>query len=171
MWKLKHKKEKTMENYEVKGVSNASEIRDIYKYAKDNNVKYYRAVSKTNQIYGWNENTNNFVKAQAGQEWFENPHYQAPSVEEPIEEKAEILEELEEVANEMVEEVKAEEVVAENATTEEIDYKALYEEKCAELEEVKMEKQKALDAVEYYKQENEELKDGLFAFKTLLNKF
>lgn len=153
-----------MENYEVKGVSNASEIRDVYKYAKDNNVKYYRAVSKTNQIYGWNENTNNFEKAQAGQKWFENPHYQAPSVEEPIEE-AEILEELKEVANEMVEEVKAEE------TVKEVDYKALYEEKCAELEEVKIEKQKALDVVDYYKKENAELKDGLYAFKTLLNKF
>lgn len=163
MWKLKRKKEKTMRNYfEVKGVSQATEIRSAYEEAVKANAPKYRAVSKTNQYYGWDEKTNKFIKAEIGQEWFDNPHYVEP-VEEPIEEMVE-------VANEMIEEVKAEEV-KETLTTEEIDYKALYEEKCKELEETKGEKQKALDVVDYYKQENEELKNGLLAFKTLLNKF
>lgn len=172
MWKILKRKtqkgDKTMENYEVKGVSNASEIKKAYTEAVAGNNKYYRAVSKTNQIYGWDENTNNFVKAQAGQEWFENPHYVEP-IEEPIEEKVDILEEMVEVANEMVEEVKAEEVVEEKEP--EVDYKALYEEKCVELDNLKGEYENAKKCVDYYKQENEELKDGLSAFKTLLNKF
>ena len=169
---LKHKKEKTMENYyEVKGVSQATEIRKAYEEAVKSNAPKYRAVSKTNLIYGWDEKANKFIKAEIGQEWFDNPHYVAPieTVEEPIEEAVEpIVEEMVEVANEMVEEVKAEEVVEE---TEEIDYKALYEEKCKEFEEVKGEYENAKKCVDYYKQENEELKDGLSAFKSLLNKF
>lgn len=180
MWeKLKRKTQKgdkTMENYEVKGVSQATEIRKAYEEAVKANAPKYRAVSKTNLIYGWDEKANKFIKAEIGQEWFDNPHYVAPvePIEEPIEEAVEPIEQMVEVANEMIEEVKAEEVKAEEVVAEKVeetDYKALYEEKCKELEEVKGEKQKALDIVDYYKQENEELKDGLSAFKTLLNKF
>lgn len=141
MWKiLKYKTQKgdkTMENYEVKGVSQATEIKKAYEEAVKANAPKYRAVSKSNLIYGWDEKANKFIKAEIGQEWFENPHYVAPveTVEEPIVEEP-IIEEMVEVANEMVEEVKAEDV-KETLTTEEIDYKALYEEKCVELEEVK----------------------------------
>ena len=172
MWKILKRKtqkgDKTMENYEVKGVSQATEIRKAYEEAVKANAPKYRAVSKTNQYYGWNEATNKFIKAEIGQEWFDNPHYVEP-IEEPIVEEP-IVEEMVEVANEMVEEVKAEEV-KETLTTEEIDYKALYEEKCVELDNLKGEYENAKKCVDYYKQENEELKDGLLAFKTLLNKF
>ena len=170
---LKHKKEKTMENYyEVKGVSQATEIRKAYEEAVKSNAPKYRAVSKTNLIYGWDEKANKFIKAEIGQEWFDNPHYVAPieTVEEPIEEAVEpIVEEMVEVANEMVEEVKAEETVEEKEP--EVDYKALYEEKCKETDGLKEDLETAKKYAEHYKAENEELKDGLLAFKTLLNKF
>lgn len=166
-----------MENYEVKGVSQTSEIKKAYEEAVKANAPKYRAVSKTNLYYGWDEKTNKHVRAEIGQEWFDNPHYVAP-VEEVVEEISEeqIIEELAQVAEEMVEEVKTEEVVAENTTTEEvkepeIDYKALYEEKCQEVDGLKEDLENAKKYAEHYKAENEELKDGLLAFKTLLNKF
>ena len=170
MWKLlKHKKEKTMENYEVKGVTQASEIRNAYEEAIKLNAKYYRAISKTNIIYGWDVNAikpdgtkGMHVKAVAGQEWFENPHYVEEETVEPIEQMVE-------VANELVEEVKAEETVQE--VVEKIDYKALYEEKCAEVDNLKEDLENAKKYAEYCKAENKELKDGLSAFKNLLNKF
>ena len=166
MWKLKKRKtqkgDKTMENYEVKGVSQATEIRQAYEEAVKANAPKYRAISKSNAIYGWDEKTNKHVKALIGQEWFDNPHYVAP-VEEPIEEP--IVEEMVEVANEMVEEVKAEEKEPE------VDYKALYEEKRKEVDGLKEDLESAKQYAERYKTENEELKDGLLAFKTLLNKF
>lgn len=172
MWKILKRKtqkgDKTMENYEVKGVSQATEIRKAYEKAVKANAPKYRAVSKTNLIYGWDEKANKFIKAEIGQEWFDNPHYVAPveTVEEPIEEAVEpIVEEMVEVANEMVEEVKAEEKEPE------VDYKALYEEKCKEVDGLKEDLETAKKYAEHYKQENEELKDGLFAFKALLNKF
>ena len=155
-----------MENYEVKGVSQATEIRKAYEEAVKANAPKYRAVSKTNQYYGWDEKANKFIKAEIGQEWFDNPHYVAP-VEEVVEEISEeqIIEEVAQVAEEMVEEVKVEE------TVEKIDYKALYEEKCQEVDGLKEDLENAKKYAEHYKQENAELKDGLLAFKTLLNKF
>lgn len=140
-----------MEIYEVKGVSQASEIKKAYEEAVKANAPKYRAVSKTNLIYGWDEKANKFVKAEIGQEWFENPHYVAPA--EPIEEI------VEETVEEVVEPI------------EEIDYKALYEAKCAEFDNLKADFENAKKCAEYYKQENDQLKDGLLAFKTLLNKF
>lgn len=154
-------------NYEVKGVSQAPEIKKAYEEAVKGNAPKYRAVSKTNQFYGWDEKANKFIKAEIGQEWFDNPHYVAPieTVEEPIEEMVE-------VANEMVEEV-----VAENTTTEKVDYKALYEEKCVELDKlgqklnkVEQEVKQAKEYATHYSKENAELKAGLQAFKNLLNK-
>ena len=163
-----------MENYEVKGVSQATEIRKAYEEAVKANAPKYRAVSKSNLIYGWDEKTNKFIKAEIGQEWFDNPHYTVPieTIEEPIEEVVEpIVEEAREPGVEMVGiEVKDEEVVLEN-TTEKIDYKALYEEKCKEVDGLKEDLETAKKYAEHYKAENEEIKDGLLAFKTLLNKF
>lgn len=115
-----------MENYEVKGVSQATEIKKAYEEAVKANAPKYRAVSKSNLIYGWDEKINKFIKAEIGQEWFDNPHYVAP-VEEPIEEAVEPIEQMVEVANEMVEEVKAEETVSQAKAVEELDYRALYE--------------------------------------------
>lgn len=149
-----------MEKYEVKNIGNASEIREVYRHAKDNNIKYYRAVSKTNQIYGWNEQANNFVKAQAGQDWFENPHYQ-----ERIEVKTDILEEVEEVANEMVEEVKVEETVVEQV--EKVDYKALYEEKCIELDKANAEKDIYIDKYQKVSEEFTAYREIVEKFKAL----
>ena len=155
MWKILKRKtqkgDKTMENYyEVKGVSQATEIRKAYEEAVKANAPKYRAISKTNLIYGWDEKTNKFIKAEIGQEWFDNPHYQP--IEEVIEDS--IIETVE---------VKDEEVVVEN-TTEEIDYKALYEEKCKELEEIKGEK-------EELKKGFETLKNDLLFYKSKVTVF
>ena len=176
MWKILKRKtqkgDKTMKNYfEVKDVSQATEIKKAYEEAVKANAPKYRAVSKTSQYYGWDEATNKFIKAEIGQEWFENPHYQAP-IEEPAEEEP-IIEEIADVDNETVEEVKAEkfEENVEEELKPEVDYKALYEEKCAEYNTLEEEYENAKKCVDYYKQENEELKDGLSAFKTLLSKF
>lgn len=155
---LKHKKEKTMENYEVKGVSQASEIKKAYEEAIKSNAPKYRAISKTNAIYGWDATANKFIKAQGGQEWFDNPHYVAP-VEEIVEEPIEVVEEKVEEVIEPIEEKEPE-----------VDYKALYEEKCAELEEIKNSYENAKQVANCYKQENEAIKDGLSAFKALLNR-
>ena len=152
-----------MENYEVKGVSQATEIRKAYEEAVKANAPKYRAVSKTNQYYGWDENTNKFIKAQIGQEWFDNPHYVAP-IEEPI------VEDMVEVANEMIEEVKVEEVAKEP----EVDYKALYEESCIAQEKLinaLAEKDKLIAKLELekstIKKEFDEYKAVVEAFKKL----
>ena len=156
-------------NYEVKGVSQATEIKKAYEEAVMANAPKYRAVSKTNQYYGWDENTNKFVKAEIGQEWFDNPHYVEP-VEEVTEEPIEEI--VEPIIEEMADEVKAEEVEEKVEEKEPvIDYKALYEEKCVEFNNLEEEYTTAKKCVDHYKQENEELKDGLLAFKNLLNKF
>ena len=133
-----------MENYEIKGVSQASEIKKAYEEAVKANAPKYRAVSKTNQYYGWDEKANKHIKAEIGQEWFDNLHYVAP-----IEEVVKPIQEMVEVTNEIIEEVKVQETVE---AVEEIDYKALYEE----------EKVKSQELIT----KNEELKKG---FETLKN--
>lgn len=63
-----------MENhYEKKPISRSIEIKAAYEYAVKHNIKYYRCISKTGVIYGWNGNAH--VRAADGQEWFENPKY------------------------------------------------------------------------------------------------
>lgn len=159
-----------MENYEVTNVSETSEIKKAYEEAVAQNSKYYRAVSKSGAIYGWNTEAINpktgmkgyYIKAVAGQEWFENDKYVEPIVEKTNEE---IIDEAVEALNETVEETKETVVEPENAPTneetekveevinkvdmeettatneqnsvvEEIDYKALYETMVAEKSEV-----------------------------------
>ena len=165
MWKLKKRKtqkgDKTMENYEVKGVSQASEIRKAYEEAVKANAPKYRAVSKTSLIYGWDEKANKFIKAEIGQEWFDNPHYIAPV--ETIEETEDVLDEVVEVAEEMVEEVKAEEVVSEEKEPE-VDYKALYEEKCKELENANTER-------DIYVDKYQKLSEEFTAYREIVEKF
>lgn len=152
-----------MENYyEVKGVSQATEIRKAYEEAVKANAPKYRAVSKTNLIYGWDEKANNFIKAKIGQEWFDNPHYVAPveTVEEPIEETVEpIVEEMVEVANEMVEEVKAEETV--EKAVEEVDYKALYEQAQVSIKELLDENGKLREELEKKDNQIDDLQEEL----------
>lgn len=141
-----------MENYyEAKDVSQSTEIRSAYEAAIKANAPKYRAVSKTNKYYGWDEKSNKFIKAQIGQEWFDNPYYVEPVKEEPIEES---IEEIEPV------------VEPEPA----IDYKALYDEKCAEIETLKTEYEQVKQYAESIKTENTELKHGLSAFKALMNR-
>jgi predicted RNase H-like nuclease (RuvC/YqgF family) len=65
----------------------------------------------------------------------------------------------------MVEEVKAEETVEEKPN-----YEEMYKEATETIQDYEERLEKALECVEYYKKENKELKDGLTAFKTLLNK-
>lgn len=163
MWKLKKRKtqkgDKTMENYEVKGVSQSSEIRKAYEEAVKANAPKYRAVSKTNLIYGWDEKANKFIKAEIGQEWFDNPYYVAPV--ETIKETEDVLDEVVEVAEEMVEEVKTEE------TVEKIDYKALYEEKCVELENANAERDIYFDKYQKLREEFDAYREIVQKFKAL----
>ena len=98
-----------MENYEVKGVSQASEIKKAYEEAVKLNAPKYRAISNSKLYYGWDEKTNKHIRAEIGQEWFDNPHYVEP-IEEVVEEPIEEIEE-----------------VAEEVTEKEVDYKSLYE--------------------------------------------
>lgn len=144
-----------MDNYyEVENITQASEIKNAYEEVIKANVPKYRAKSKTNKYYGWDENTNKFIRAEKGQEWFDNPHYVAP-----IEE---VIDEIEPV----------EEPVPEEDT-----YKLLYAEKCSELENVnaklntiESELENVKQVAASYKAENDELKNGLSMLKTLLNK-
>ena len=62
--------------YEKRGVTKPSEIEEAYNYAKANNIQFYRCVSNSGLYYGWINDK--YVKAAAGQEWFENPDYIAP---------------------------------------------------------------------------------------------
>ena len=160
-----------MENYEVKGVSQATEIKKAYEDAVKANAPKYRAVSKTNLIYGWDEKTNKFIKAEIGQEWFDNPHYVAP--EEPVEEP--IVEEMVEVAKEMVEEVKAQETIAE-PVEEKPNFEAMYneaegtikalKEKVASLEKALEEKDVANEELQG---ELDDIKEAVKVIKKLFN--
>ena len=174
MLKLKMRKtqkgDKTMENYEVKGVSQATEIRKAYEEAVKANAPKYRAVSKSNLIYGWDEKANKFIKAEIGQEWFDNPHYVEP-IEEKVEEEAEepIVEEMVEVANEMIEEVKAQETVEEKTNFEEMYKKsqndvAYLQEKVESLEKVIEEKDNKIDDLQ---EELDDIKESAQVFKRL----
>ena len=145
-----------MENYEVKNISQTSEIKKAYEEAVAQNAKFYRAISSSGAIYGWNSEGINpktglkgvHVKAVDGQEWFENDKYVEPIVEktddEIIDEAVEALDkELDESnaeVQEIVEEAKEEvvnEVATEEPTTEQtVDYKALYETAIAEKDEL-----------------------------------
>ena len=86
-----------MEKYEVKGVTQANEIKKAYDTAIAQNNKYYRTISNTGKIYGWVggkhciADNNNAVFID-GEYWFENEHYVEPVVE--VEEKVEETDEL-----------------------------------------------------------------------------
>lgn len=69
-----------MDKYEVKDIEYVPQIKICYDYAVDNNIKYYRALSKTGKIYGYFNNSH--VEASEynatyidGELWFENPNY------------------------------------------------------------------------------------------------
>ena len=111
-----------MDNYlEIKGVSTAPEIEETYLQAVKENIPYYRAISKTGKIYGWEINSlypnGHHVPAKEGQEWFVNEKYVEPTEEEPIESIA-----------------KQPEFLAETVEKDETDYKAKYEDSQKEVE-------------------------------------
>lgn len=81
--------------YEKSPVSSANEIKAAYNYAVEHNIKYYRTVSRTGVIYGWDGTRH--VRAQGGQEWFENPEYKEPEPEPEIIEAEEVEEAPEEI--------------------------------------------------------------------------
>lgn len=64
------------------------EIKAAYMEAVNGNYKYYRAVSRTNKKYFWDEKNNHYKIMPEGTEWAENPHYVAPK-EETVEDIAE----------------------------------------------------------------------------------
>lgn len=64
--------------YEKTEVSIPEEVKAAYEYAVSNNIKFYRAVSKTGTYYGYLNGR--AVRAEDGQEWFENPEYKEPAV-------------------------------------------------------------------------------------------
>ncbi len=156
-----------MANYfEVKNVSQSSEIKKAFEEAVKINAPKYRAISKTNQYYGWDETADKFVKASIGQEWFDNPYFKA---EEPKTDEIDDNIEDEDTENTQIPEKEIE--------TEETDYKALYVKKCEELNDL-LEAYTGLETGyesvneqnKIIKQENEELKNGILALKTLFNK-
>lgn len=120
--------------YEKTNITSAAEVKAAYDYAIENNYKYYRAVTEKGTIFGWVEGRH--IKANIGQEWFENLLYkeqtklQGVLAENPLTECAnEHINKISETVDEMpvVDEVPA--------TT---DYVALYKEKCVELEKYKI---------------------------------
>lgn len=143
-----------MEMYEVKGVTQASEIKKAYETAIAENKKYYRTISNTGKIYGWingkhyiaDKDNAVFVN---GEYWFENEEY--------VEPVAEVVDELCEAMQEMVDEV-VDEVV------DETDYKALYKEEVA----VNNEITKELNAV---KQELQKVKGEFADYKAIVEAF
>lgn len=132
-----------MENqlyYEVP-VTLASEIKTAYEHVVKNNIRRYRCLAKDGNIYGWvNEK---HVKAQVGQEWFDNPEYK--------------------------ENLSA---VNENSTKEhdeEVDYKALYEETKRLLLEAEDKAANYLKAYTETKWELDEIKDAFFTLAKEFN--
>ncbi len=55
------------------------EVEAAFNYAKEHNIKYYRAVSGGGAFFGWENGRH--VKAKDGVEWFENPFYTEPKEE------------------------------------------------------------------------------------------
>lgn len=159
-----------MESYEVKGISQASEVKRAYETAVEQNMKFYRAVSGSGKPYGWvngrhvlADNTN--AEVIDGEFWFKNDKYIEPQTEEEI---------LDEVVETLEETIIEEESVKEEPIKEEIDYKALYETekgKAKELENALLETTTELtttqDQLNMINQEFAEYKAVVEAFKKL----
>jgi hypothetical protein len=145
-----------MENYEVKNVAQANEIKAAYDYAVVHNIKFYRAISKTNAIYGWDATpvvgkpNGQHIKALAGQEWFENPHYVEPVVDEKVDE----------VVDDIVKQV--DEVVDEK-----VDYEALYNQKCKEYDKLREDYDLLEADFDKYQEAVENYKSAIEALKSL----
>lgn len=137
-------------NYEIQGVTQSSEIKKAYEEAVKNNAEYYRALSKSNLIYGWDENANKHIRAEIGVEWFKNPHYVEPVASEVVEEKP-------------IEEVNCDIISAELAENK--DYKALYEQAQISIKELIQENDALKSSMEMLEQDLDKYEDAVNDFK------
>lgn len=136
-----------MEKYEVENIVTAAEVEAAYKHAVDENIKFYRGVSRSKHFYGWDARERKLIKDGEGGEiidgeiWYINDKYIEPVEEEVEEIPVEAIEEptteipeeidisLEDVVEEPVEAiVEPVEAPVEEEPTDEIDYKKLCEE-------------------------------------------
>lgn len=119
--------------YEKTNITSAAEVKAAYDYAIENNYKYYRAVTEKGTIFGWGEGQH--IKANIGQEWFENLLYKEQTkLQEMLIEKP-LTEHANQPINEISETVDEAPIVDEVPIT--TDYVALYKEKCDEFEKYK----------------------------------
>lgn len=137
-------------NYEIQGVTQSSEIKKAYEEAVKNNAEYYRALSKSNLIYGWDETANKHVRAEIGNEWFKNPHYVEPVASEVVEEKP-------------IEEVNSDIISAELAENK--DYKALYEQAQISIKELIQENDYLKSSMEMLERDLDKYEDAVNDFK------
>lgn len=64
--------------FEATEIETAEQVKEAHDFAVKNNYKYYRAISKNGDYYGWVNGK--LVKAVAGKEWFLNHSYVAPQI-------------------------------------------------------------------------------------------
>lgn len=162
-----------MEKYEVKNVTQASEIKNAYDTAIAENKQYYRTISNTGKIYGWvngkhviADNTNAVMVD--GEFWFANPQYVEPIVEETAEEVVEEV--VEQTEEEIIEEVcdTMQEMVEETQVVEpQVDYKALYDKQVEENEALIKNTHELVKELEAVKTEFANYKAIVEAFKKL----
>ena len=142
--KNKDKKEMDKKLYYEVPVTTSNDIKNAYQYAVSNNIKFYRCIAKDGSIYGWDGSK--YIKAKEGQKWFEHPEYKEH--ENTVDPHICLNERFFEEENVSVKEValnaeKPTETAEEVVKTDIIDYKALYEQAYALLNE----KQKELDEI------------------------
>ena len=92
---------------EMQDVAAKVEVKQLYDYVVENNIPFYRAVTAAKsgkKRYYFDEEKGPPVTA-VNQEWFENPHYQAPVKEIVVEEETyeEVEQERDELDNEIAE--------------------------------------------------------------------
>ena len=92
---------------EMQDVVAKVEVKQLYDHVVENNIPFYRAVTAAKsgkKRYYFDEEKGAPVTA-VNQEWFENPHYQAPVEETVVEEETyeEVEQERDELNNEVVE--------------------------------------------------------------------
>lgn len=142
------------EFYEKKNISLASEVQEAYEYAAKNNIKFYRATTEKGEYFGWEKDK--YVKAKAGQEWFENPNY----IEQQLNAEADILpvEPTESIVEEIIKDTTYIEPIV--AIEEKVDYKALYEEQCKVLKATKDELKNWIDMYDTVNKELDSIKNA-----------
>ena len=144
--------------YEIVGVQAIQQIKQAYEAAVAQNKKFYRAVSASGKIYGWEITPGtpqgHKVNAQPSQEWFINPYYV-----EPQENVEEVVDELVEIEPEQIDDVPG--------------YKEMYEKSVVEnksLQETIESIEAEIEVLKAAKEELQQYKTAFEAIKALWNK-